>query len=215
MATMTLNVGGVNIPPLSEQNATIIVLTDLEEGLNTGNENYYQNRVKRGDISATLTSPNGTVSTILFRRPWDITTIEGYTNWPFLSILHWGEDPIGTWTLQVSFTNPRSNAYATVSNVTIDLYGVGQTPAAVRQIPSSCDSACARGCSGTGSENCDACGSGLIRNATTLECIQPQDCTPPSTIASGYCYSPSSAMPSAIQHMSVILLAVLLAVAVK
>ena len=42
----------------------------------------------------------------------------------------------------------------------------------VQQIPSQCDSACARGCSGTGPDkNCDACGSNFLRNATTLECI--------------------------------------------
>ena len=213
--TMSLTVGGDNIPQLSEENASMIVTTDTLEGRNTGNEDYYQARVKRGDISATLTSPNRTTSTVLFQRPWDITSAEGYNNWPFLSVLHWGENPVGTWILNVSFSNSQSNSFARVSNVTVDLYGVGETPVSVREIPSLCDSNCARGCSGNGTENCDACGNGLVRNATTLECIQLQDCTPPNTIASGYCFVPSSAMPSAVQHVSAILLVALTAVVVK
>ena len=61
VVTMTLAVGGTNIPQLTEEAATNQVVADIQNDLNTGNQNYYQNFVKRGDISATLTSPNGTV----------------------------------------------------------------------------------------------------------------------------------------------------------
>ena len=212
VVTMTLGVFGV----LSESEATIQVLNDIQDDLNTGNPNYYRNFVKRGDISATLTSPNGTVSTILFRRPWDITSAEGYDSWPFRTVLHWGENPAGQWTLQVFFSAFRSTASASVSGISVDFYGVTEIPLSVQQIPSQCDSACARGCSGTGPDNCDACGSNLLRNATTLECIELQDCNPPNnTIASGYCYTPSSALHSAVVHTSVLLVALLVAFIAK
>lgn len=216
VVTMTLRVAGVVGFPLSESEATSRVLQDLQDDLNTGNPNYYQNVVKRGDISATLTSPNGTVSTILFRRPWDITSEVGYSSWPFRTVLHWGENPAGQWTLQVSFNNSRTTAVASVSGISVDFYGVSQVPLAVQQIPSQCDSACARGCSGTGPDNCDACASNLVRNATTLECIELQECNLVNdTIASGYCYTPSSAVHSAVVHSSILLVALLVAFIAK
>uniref|UniRef100_A0A1X7UTS1 Peptidase S8/S53 domain-containing protein n=1 Tax=Amphimedon queenslandica TaxID=400682 RepID=A0A1X7UTS1_AMPQE len=52
---------------------------------------------------------------------------------------------------------------------------------------------CARtkGCAAAGPQYCDACRSTLLRNATSLECIQPSECRSPNEIASGYCYLPS------------------------
>ena len=150
---------------------------------------YYYSSVKRGDISATLTSPQGSTSTILFNRPYDIVT-EGYDNWPFLSVLHWGEDPRGQWTLQVNWDN--SAGCANVSNVSVALYGTYRIPQSVARIPDKCSPSCARskGCAAAGAEFCDACNSALLRNATTLECISPDECT--ASIASGYCYVPQS-----------------------
>ena len=201
--TMTLAVGGAD-NQITEEAATNQIITDIQNSI--GNPNYYQSFVKRGDISVTLTSPDGTVSTILFRRPWDITSAVGYDNWSFKTVLHWGENPAGQWTLQVSFNNSMSNSSASVSGISVDFYGVTQVPLSVQQIPSQCDSACARGCSGTGPDNCDACASNLVRNATTLECIEPQECNlVNNTIASGYCYTPSSAVHSAVVHTSIIL----------
>ena len=66
-------------------------------------------------------------------------------------------------------------------------------PQSVANIPLQCDSSCAQGCSGTGSQHCDACKSTLLRNATTLECIEPNECVSPNEVASGYCYLPSGA----------------------
>ena len=151
------------------------------------NYDYYDNRVKRGDINATLTSPEGSTSIILFNRPYDIVT-EGYYNWPLLSVLHWGEDPRGQWTLRVNWKN--STGYANVSGVSITLYGTATIPQSVASIPDECSPSCARskGCAAAGAEFCDACNSALLRNATTLECISPDECT--ASIASGYCYVP-------------------------
>ena len=213
VVTMTLRVAGVAAFPLSESEATERVQQDINNGVNTGNPNYYQTIVKRGDISATLTSPSGMVSNILLRRPWDITSEIGYENWPFRTVLHWGENPAGQWTLRVSFSNSRITAVASVGGISVDFYGVTQVPLSVQQIPSQCDSACSRGCSGTGPDNCDACASNLIRNATTLECIELQECNLVNdTIASGYCYTPSSAVHSAVVHTSIILVALLVAI---
>ena len=142
----------------------------------------------RGNLAANITSPNNTVSTLLFTRPYDYVTVQGYHDWPFLSVLHWGEDPTGNWTIRVYWNAVSGNG--SVSNVSVTIYGVSEIPQSVANIPSQCDLSCARGCSGTGSLNCDACNSTLLRNATTLECIQPSECVSPNKVASGYCYFP-------------------------
>ena len=99
------------------------------------NYNFYNNRAKRGDISVTLTSPQGSTSTLLFNRPYDIVTTEGYLNWPFLSVLHWGENPNGQWTIRVYWKNSRGSAR--MSNISISLYGVFGTPTAVSETPTA------------------------------------------------------------------------------
>ena len=159
----------------------------------------------RGDISATLTSPEGSTSIILFNRPYDFS-IEGYDNWPLLSVLHWGEDPRGEWTLQVNWES--STGSANVSNVSVTLYGTDTIPRSVASIPDKCSPSCARskGCAAAGAEFCDACNSALLRNATTLECISPDECT--ASIASGYCYVPSPSSSSAASVSMIVVFAV-------
>lgn len=55
---------------------------------------------KRGDLRIYLISPMGTRSTLLDIRPQDFST-SGFTNWPFMSVHFWGENPTGTWRLEV------------------------------------------------------------------------------------------------------------------
>ena len=50
---------------------------------------------RRGDLRITLTSPGGTRSVMLPPRAQD-TDDTTYSNWQFLSIHFWGENPIGT-----------------------------------------------------------------------------------------------------------------------
>lgn len=54
---------------------------------------------RRGDIEINVTSPAGTVSTMMFRRPNDKST-KGM-DFTFMSIHFWGEDASGEWTVAV------------------------------------------------------------------------------------------------------------------
>ena len=188
VVTMSLNASGY-ILNVDEDEAYDI--------LSNNNDNLYpdryRNRAKRGDISANLTSPMGSTSTLLFNRPYDLVTVEGYYNWPFLSVLHWGENPIGQWTVRIGWSNSFRGS-ATLNNISVSLYGVSSVPASVSSIPSQCDPTCSRtkGCSAPGPQSCDACNRTLVRNPVTLNCIRPVECSPPNEIASGYCYLPSS-----------------------
>ncbi len=139
----------------------------------------------------TLTSPDSTESTILFRRPYDIVNTVGYYDWQLLSVLHWSEIPTGQWTITVLWVNS-NGGIGIVADVSATLYGVSEVPESVANIPQTCSSTCARGCSGPNSIDCDACNSAMIRNATSLECIVSSACVEPYQLTDGYCYIPSS-----------------------
>ncbi len=55
---------------------------------------------KRGDLRIYLQSPSGTRSTLLDVRPQDFSS-SGFIDWPFMSVHFWGENPSGTWYLEV------------------------------------------------------------------------------------------------------------------
>ncbi|XP_014473594.1 PREDICTED: furin-like protease 1, isoform 1-CRR isoform X1 [Dinoponera quadriceps] len=55
---------------------------------------------RRGDLQIQLTSPQGTRSTLLAKRPHDVSKA-GFSQWPFMSVHTWGERPHGTWRLEI------------------------------------------------------------------------------------------------------------------
>ena len=85
---------------------------------------------RRGDIRITLTSPQGTESVLLPYRNYDFVNEEGYDNWPFMSVHHWGENPTGQWTLSISFRS--SSGYVSMSGLTLTLYGTAVTPQTIQ-----------------------------------------------------------------------------------
>ena len=92
---------------------------------------------RRGDIMIELTSPQGTTSTFLPYRNYDFVNSddEGYAYhlWPFMSVHYWGENPVGTWTMTVTFKS--SSGYISVFNVDLALTSMQYTPQAVANIP--------------------------------------------------------------------------------
>jgi len=55
---------------------------------------------RRGDLQIYLTSPGGTKSQLLGKRPHD-SSRAGFHDWPFLTVFCWGEEPVGHWQLEV------------------------------------------------------------------------------------------------------------------
>lgn len=56
---------------------------------------------KRGDLHLNLTSPNGTNTMLLSERSGD-NSGDGFSNWAFMSVHTWGEDPSGTWKIRIN-----------------------------------------------------------------------------------------------------------------
>ena len=95
---------------------------------------------------------------------------EGYYSWPFMSVHHWGEQPVGDWKINIYFSS--ESGYVTLSNLAVVLYGTNQVPEAVLRIPEQCDSECvrSRGCAAPGDQYCDVCRN--QRMLSSLHCVQ-------------------------------------------
>lgn len=58
----------------------------------------------RGHTTVDLVSPSGMISNLGVVRKLDRSQ-QGFPNWTFMSVAHWGEKGVGTWKLQVRTTN--------------------------------------------------------------------------------------------------------------
>ncbi|KAF2237099.1 hypothetical protein EV356DRAFT_497404 [Viridothelium virens] len=76
---------------------------------------------RRGDLSVELRSPTGIVSHLSTARRNDGANA-GYKDWTFMSVAHWGETGIGTWTVVVKDTNVNQND-GTFTDWRIKLWG--------------------------------------------------------------------------------------------
>ena len=138
---------------------------------------------KRGDIQVELTSPQDTVSVLLSYRDYDRYNNIGYNSWPFMSVHHWGEYPVGQWKLYIYFRAKLGFVSATIHSMTI--YGTTEIPAAVKSTPNICHPACKRGCSGTSVQECDICRDNRMNS--TLECVY--SCPLGATEQNYYCFN--------------------------
>ena len=87
----------------------------------------------RGNVMIALTSPAGTRSILLFPRPKDMfaTTFE---DWPFLSVHFWGENPVGTWKLEVinmGQDKPKRSGKGLLKQWQLIFYGTDENPVRV------------------------------------------------------------------------------------
>ncbi|WVF65893.1 hypothetical protein IAT40_000630 [Kwoniella sp. CBS 6097] len=55
---------------------------------------------RRGDVECEIASPNGVTSVLSRQRRFDEAET-GFPGWKFMSLKHWEENPVGTWTIKV------------------------------------------------------------------------------------------------------------------
>ncbi len=58
---------------------------------------------RRGALKINITSPYETKTTLLTEREQD-KSVDGFQNWPFMSVHNWGENPKGLWTIKIMDT---------------------------------------------------------------------------------------------------------------
>ncbi|XP_033212958.1 furin-like protease 1, isoforms 1/1-X/2 isoform X2 [Belonocnema kinseyi] len=81
---------------------------------------------RRGDLQIHLTSPQGTKSTLLAKRPHDVSKA-GFHQWPFMSVHTWGERPHGIWKLEIH-NEGRYLGRATLHEWALFFYGTSTIP---------------------------------------------------------------------------------------
>ena len=82
---------------------------------------------RRGDLVVYLTSPMGTKSCLLSIRKEDLSD-EGFTKWPFMTTHSWGEDPRGTWTLEIKDLGDNRPNHGTLTEWQLILHGTKEKP---------------------------------------------------------------------------------------
>ncbi|XP_061173285.1 furin-like protease kpc-1, partial [Saccostrea echinata] len=89
---------------------------------------------RRGNLVIHLTSPSGTRSTILPKRPSDMNN-GGFVQWAFLSVHFWEENPTGTWKLEItdehsstSWPRPPAGVKGQLSSWSLILHGTKDNP---------------------------------------------------------------------------------------
>uniref|UniRef100_A0A3Q1HN98 Neuroendocrine convertase 2 n=1 Tax=Anabas testudineus TaxID=64144 RepID=A0A3Q1HN98_ANATE len=85
------------------------------------------NASRRGDLNINMTSPMGTKSILLSRRPRDDDSKVGFDKWPFMTTHTWGEDPRGTWILEVGFQGEEPQR-GVLKEWTLMLHGTQSAP---------------------------------------------------------------------------------------
>jgi len=129
--------GAVTTPRPIPTNGTLTLTLDTRNCQGSETEvNYLEhvqavislNSTRRGDVEMFLTSPMGTRSMILSRRPNDDDGRDGFTKWPFMTTHTWGEDPRGVWTLEVRFNSPNAKQSGWLREWTLMLHGTRDAP---------------------------------------------------------------------------------------
>ena len=82
---------------------------------------------RRGDLVAYLISPMGTKSCLLSPRKEDLSN-EGFSKWPFMTTHSWGEDPRGTWTLEIKDLGDNRPNHGTLTEWQLILHGTKEKP---------------------------------------------------------------------------------------
>ncbi|KAF8559698.1 hypothetical protein OG21DRAFT_1594521 [Imleria badia] len=100
--TMT---GGVPIPPGGAKSTFTltndVLLEHNFEGLEHLTISVWISHSNRGDVEVELVSPNGVKSVLAAVRQQDYAAT-GFKGWRFMTVKHWGENPVGDWTIRVS-----------------------------------------------------------------------------------------------------------------
>lgn len=108
----------------------------------------------RGSLRIVLTSPAGTRSELLAPRERDYSG-DGFQNWPFMTVFSWGENPVGTWKIEVSDTKGVEGEFKKWS---IRLYGTCEDHRNITQNDSKeCGKKCKKGCEKPFNNLCPNC----------------------------------------------------------
>jgi subtilisin-like proprotein convertase family protein len=83
---------------------------------------------RRGDTVIFLTSPLGTRSLLLSKRPLDSDATNGFHKWPFMTTHAWGEKARGVWKLEIFFSSKSKKTTGEFFEWILLLHGTKEAP---------------------------------------------------------------------------------------
>jgi proprotein convertase subtilisin/kexin type 2 len=83
---------------------------------------------RRGDTVIFLTSPLGTRSLLLSKRPLDDDSQNGFHKWPFMTTHAWAEKSRGLWKLEIFFKNKDKKTTGEFLEWVLLLHGTKEAP---------------------------------------------------------------------------------------
>ena len=83
---------------------------------------------RRGDTVIFLTSPLGTRSLLLSKRPLDSDSQNGFHKWPFMTTHAWAEKSRGVWKLEIFFSNEDMKTTGEFFEWILLLHGTKEAP---------------------------------------------------------------------------------------
>ena len=120
---------------------------------------------RRGHIQISLRSPHGTESILLPYRENDFVNSDNL-EWSFMSVLHWGENPLGEWSVVVNFKS--GEGYVQMLGLNMTFYGISED--SVASVSEDCSPQCRGKCAKNNSlDHCDTCW--YYRDTESLTCL--------------------------------------------
>ncbi|GLB34764.1 putative kex protein [Lyophyllum shimeji] len=86
----------------------------------------------RGDVEIEIISPNGVTSVLAKKRSGD-RAHSGFPGWMFMSVKHWGEDPVGNWTIKVTDQHTPKKSNGTFLGWNMKFWGSTIDPSKARK----------------------------------------------------------------------------------
>ena len=124
------------------------------------------NHKSRGSLRIVLISPAGTRSELLAPRDRDYSK-DGFQNWPFMTVFSWGENPVGTWKIEVTDTKGLMGEFKKWS---IRLYGTCEDRRNITPADGEiCSKNCKKGCQEPFNKLCPNCS--LFCHCDMGECL--------------------------------------------
>jgi len=102
------------------------------EALEHINVKVWIDHTTRGDVEIEITSPEGITSVLAKKRVGDRAN-SGFPGWMFMSVKHWGEDPVGDWIIKVTDRNTPNTSNGTFLGWNMKFWGSTIDPSKARK----------------------------------------------------------------------------------
>lgn len=165
MVSVSLSIENYTVPYSLMQYHMMQTLFGIHFGQRDIDNLIWHTGARRGDIQISLRSPHATESILLPYRENDFVNNDNL-EWSFMTVLHWGENPRGEWSVVVNFKS--GEGYLQMLGLNVTFYGISED--SIASVSEDCSPQCRRKCAKSNNPDyCDACL--YYRDTESLTCL--------------------------------------------